>query len=44
MHSALVRGAQDNVTCALIKAMAAEYSAEVAQSNDATVPIFARGR
>ncbi|BCL70009.1 putative Serine/threonine protein phosphatase [Vibrio nigripulchritudo MADA3029] len=44
MHSALVKGAQDNVTCALIKATAAEYSSEVAQSDDATVPIFARSR
>lgn len=44
MHSALVKGAQDNVTCALIKVASNECSGIAPRSNDATVPIFPRGR
>ncbi|MDN3681078.1 protein phosphatase 2C domain-containing protein [Vibrio tapetis subsp. quintayensis] len=44
MHSALVKGAQDNVTCALIKVASNESSGIAPRSCDATVPIFPRGR
>lgn len=44
MHSALVKGAQDNVTCALVKATLAVNTTAVTQSSDTTVPVFPRGR
>lgn len=46
LHSALVRGASDNVTCALIKAnRELPFAKEgVSVSSDATVPVYARRR
>ncbi len=44
MHSALVKGAQDNVTCALVKVASNENACAPSCSNDATVPVFPRGR
>ncbi|MDF4932290.1 serine/threonine-protein phosphatase, partial [Vibrio parahaemolyticus] len=44
MHSALVRGASDNVTCALIKVRQAQTECETVTREDATIPVFLRGR
>ncbi|EGR1736640.1 TPA: serine/threonine-protein phosphatase [Vibrio parahaemolyticus] len=46
MHSALVRGASDNVTCALIKVRQEQEPSEFdsARRDDATIPVFLRGR
>ncbi|MDW2036323.1 serine/threonine-protein phosphatase, partial [Vibrio sp. 665] len=44
MHSALVRGASDNVTCALIKVRQEPSEFDSARRDDATIPVFLRGR
>ncbi len=46
LHAALVRGANDNVTCALIKVAKEKQLVQegVSHSSDATVPVYARGR
>lgn len=44
MHSALVRGASDNVTCALIKVRQEPSEFDCARRDDATIPVFLRGR
>ncbi|WP_063345664.1 PP2C family protein-serine/threonine phosphatase [Vibrio jasicida] len=44
MHSALVRGASDNVTCALVKVCKSENEIELPRHEDATIPVFLRGR
>ncbi|YCO02293.1 PP2C family protein-serine/threonine phosphatase [Vibrio sp. VNB-15] len=44
MHSALVRGASDNVTCTLVKACKAESEIEFSRQDDATIPVFLRGK
>jgi len=44
MHSALVRGASDNVTCALVKVRQAQTEFEAVTREDATIPVFLRGR
>ncbi|OAN11059.1 serine/threonine protein phosphatase [Photobacterium jeanii] len=46
MHSALVHGASDNVTCAVVKAVAPNHDAVQVSANyaDATVPLFSQPR
>ncbi len=46
LHAALVRGANDNVTCALIKVAKEKQLVQegVSHSSDATVPVYARRR
>ena len=44
MHSALVRGASDNVTCALVKVRQEQTEFEAVTREDATIPVFLRGR
>jgi protein phosphatase len=43
LHSALVRGASDNVTCAIVKARSEKVELEVDGNNDATIPVFMNG-
>lgn len=44
MHSVLVRGARDNVTCALIKVCQSTNEFDSLTRDDATIPLFLRGR
>ncbi len=44
MHSALVRGASDNVTCALIKACCERSELDGRTQDDATIPVFLRSK
>ncbi|HDY7702574.1 serine/threonine-protein phosphatase [Vibrio vulnificus] len=46
LHASLVRGANDNVTCALIKVAKEKQLVQegVSHSSDATVPVYARRR
>lgn len=44
LHSALVRGASDNITCALVKVSLPFVSEGISVSSDATVPIYPRRR
>ncbi|WP_199455059.1 PP2C family protein-serine/threonine phosphatase [Vibrio owensii] len=44
MHSALVRGASDNVTCALIKACCERSELDERTQEDATIPVFLRSK
>ncbi len=43
LHSALVRGASDNVTCTIVKARSDKVALEVDGNNDATIPVFMNG-
>ncbi|HDM8053679.1 PP2C family protein-serine/threonine phosphatase [Vibrio harveyi] len=44
MHSALVRGASDNVTCALVKVCCDQNEIAENQQDDATIPVFLRSK
>ncbi|MGR5235981.1 PP2C family protein-serine/threonine phosphatase [Vibrio alfacsensis] len=44
MHSALVRGASDNVTCVLVKVCQDASEFDLSQQEDATIPVFLRGK
>lgn len=44
MHSVLVRGARDNVTCALIKVRQTSSENDLIKRDDATIPVFLRSR
>lgn len=44
MHSALVRGASDNVTCALIKVCQRNAEPKCNPRDDATIPVFLRSK